>query len=1043
MVRRRAALGSKKIYAAVDCEKMEYPSDDESMMVYEDQLMLEEAEASQTGCRPPSFSVLNYEPPPPEIRRPYRPFSRPHNQHQMPGSPMTPVPNWTPPPLPKTVQRAYAQQQQQQQHANKRPRSLLMPPSTPSSSPASAPIASDQYVDGHLPIDPSNDQATLDRLQQFLLPCERAQQLQNQQRPDGQEVTSKDLSLPMLTPAFQQLSDEGVLKVLDMLRDFFLLDESAQCGDDIFQLFYGRVFNNDLKESAATIDAHTKFLKILIGNVVMQLTCRTSLKYNQRLDLQRSVGQIITCCEHCSEARLAMAHLREVHSPQWTVGMSIFNNMIWTDAEANKSYNDFQKAMHRIFSICYHRRLMHIGTRVYEPLMLNGVYVHYYRFWGGIDELFSDMFNASQTCNDASLFLKVSTSHDKIVKVLSITSHFCFPILRKQRRYHAFRNGLYDISDDIFHEFDDSGSNRVPESAIACCFHDSEFNYYPELSPKGKIPGTERSALFPNSCPEDPLQWRDGTAFPPNTDEELGDSPDHDFMRIPTPLFDKILDHQWCKRPPPNTPEADVFVEETDVGDPNLVKRYFWANLGRMLHELNSKERCQLMMFLKGAAGSGKSTVMNVVNHWYDPEDVATITPEMEKGFGLEAVADKLLCILAEIDRTHKLATSDIKAMIVGDVVLVRRKNKLAQSFVWKVPCLGFGNENPPWKDDRGAMSRRMWLFFFNVKVLNADMKLEENIIAQELANVLLKANRAYLSFVTMLDQFPSMPVSTYWPEYFNKTRREYSEEVNPFESFLSSAYVKFDKDFYVPLTTFRQIFVLYCKNSLGLQVIPRWQESMFREPLIKRKIQITKVIFVFLGWMGVCIILTLVVSRFQIQSRIYPRDRFLPVTDQYLHGLDAVHINPDGNDNGSASANGFNGGPASPAARTAPSTPITSSASNSASSSNNLANSRSGSRPPSIRKLTKMNEFFVAFERIFPKGTLSERTLCLHQHHTRKMPHDCKLIANCFMEDITAFIASLRMEDAPDEENIHNAENLLREASGMMEQERDSANDE
>ena len=57
-----------------------------------------------------------------------------------------------------------------------------------------------------------------------------------------------------------------------------------------------------------------------------------------------------------------------------------------------------------------------------------------------------------------------------------------------------------------------------------------------------------------------------------------------------------------------------------------------------------------MLPFLKGAASSGKSTILTrVCRGLYEPADVGTLSNNIERKFGLSALHDKLLFIGPEI----------------------------------------------------------------------------------------------------------------------------------------------------------------------------------------------------------------------------------------------------------------------------------------------------------------------------------------------------------------------------------------------------------
>lgn len=127
-----------------------------------------------------------------------------------------------------------------------------------------------------------------------------------------------------------------------------------------------------------------------------------------------------------------------------------------------------------------------------------------------------------------------------------------FPELKKKRGVFSFENGIYFINHpdesgkhmDFWHEF---GTTPKPPSSIVACRHfNCEFNNYPEI--------------------------------------EL-----HEWEKVPTPNFDKIINYQFCKE--------EQFKE---------IVKWMYIFIGKMLYPVGELERWQIMPYLHGIAGSGK-----------------------------------------------------------------------------------------------------------------------------------------------------------------------------------------------------------------------------------------------------------------------------------------------------------------------------------------------------------------------------------------------------------------------------------------------------
>ena len=83
--------------------------------------------------------------------------------------------------------------------------------------------------------------------------------------------------------------------------------------------------------------------------------------------------------------------------------------------------------------------------------------------------------------------------------------------------------------------------------------------------------------------------------------------------------------------------------------------------------------------------------------------------------------------------------------MISGEPVSIARKNKVAVADEnWTVPVLGATNIYPDYKDESGAISRRILVAHFMTLVTARDTKLLDRIVQGELVVVLLRCLDQY-----------------------------------------------------------------------------------------------------------------------------------------------------------------------------------------------------------------------------------------------------------------------------------------------------------
>ena len=250
---------------------------------------------------------------------------------------------------------------------------------------------------------------------------------------------------------------------------------------------------------------------------------------------------------------------------------------------------------------------------------------------------------------------------------------------------------------------------------------------------------------------------------------------------IPTPHLDSILNHQRF--------EPDV-------------KRWVYIMLGRLLYPVGHKDNWQIIMYLFGAAGTGKSTILNdVAAKFYETEDVGQLSSNCEQTFALSAFADKFLFLAPELTTSLRLSQAELQQIISGEETTINRKFQTASSGRWTVPGALAGNQLPSWHDNAGSMQRRILLLAFEYVVTNGDTYLAQKL-AKEMPRILLKCNRAYLEAIA---EYGHQDVWSVLPPYFKQTRSEMAQTTNALEAFLASTSVRLGADERVPFNEFKK----------------------------------------------------------------------------------------------------------------------------------------------------------------------------------------------------------------------------------------------
>lgn len=336
----------------------------------------------------------------------------------------------------------------------------------------------------------------------------------------------------------------------------------------------------------------------------------------------------------------------------------------------------------------------------------------------------------------------------------------------------------------------------------------------------------------------------------------------NNWKEIPTLNLQSIIDYQFKKN-----------------SEYEEISRWLYVFLGRMLYNLNELDYWQVMVFLKGMAGSGKSTIITkIVKEFYDPEDVGQLSNDGEKIFGLSAFYDKKIFIAPEIKADFSLPQAQFQGMISGEDISVSIKNKTARTIAWNTPGIMAGNEVPNFTDNSGSVSRRLVVFDFLRKV---DKKVSDPMLGKkllkELPYIIRKSNLAYLEAIKL---YGKKDVWLFLPNYFKKTQEEMSEKTNSLLSFLNSGNIIFDSNVYIHERVFKKEFNNFCReNNLGTK---KFDSDFYSGPFIdaseKNSVEIK------------------VVNRVK---KLYPRNSYgKRIHGSFILGIDFINNDSDNDEN-------------------------------------------------------------------------------------------------------------------------------------------------
>lgn len=150
----------------------------------------------------------------------------------------------------------------------------------------------------------------------------------------------------------------------------------------------------------------------------------------------------------------------------------------------------------------------------------------------------------------------------------------------------------------------------------------------------------------------------------------------------------------------------------------------FWllAMLGRALYHYGQLDKWHLASYFTGLAGTGKSTLIDIILSIYDRQDTGIIGTQ--EGFALQILTPATYLIaMPEIKTDFKMAQTQFQQIATGELVTINRKHTGQLKAIIPVSMFMAGNTLAlTWCDNSGSIQRRIMLFYFGYKPQSVDM---------------------------------------------------------------------------------------------------------------------------------------------------------------------------------------------------------------------------------------------------------------------------------------------------------------------------------
>ena len=248
---------------------------------------------------------------------------------------------------------------------------------------------------------------------------------------------------------------------------------------------------------------------------------------------------------------------------------------------------------------------------------------------------------------------------------------------------------------------------------------------------------------------------------------------------IPTPNYDKILSAQKYS------------FDQIDKNDWKTSEaKQMNAMLGRMLFDVKELDGWEVMFYLLGSPGTGKSTIINtVIEGMYDREDVGILEPNVETTFGMSQMASKYVILASEMGGSQNLNQNQFQKIISGEKVSLAVKHKDAKVVSVRAHLLAAGNELPNYKDQGGALARRFFVapFMERLDPIKRDSELSSRL--EEERGAILQA--LIRSYHELRNKWGNKSINSWQLDKFKTASELVQMESNSLFAFLKSDSVK------------------------------------------------------------------------------------------------------------------------------------------------------------------------------------------------------------------------------------------------------------
>lgn len=384
--------------------------------------------------------------------------------------------------------------------------------------------------------------------------------------------------------------------------------------------------------------------------------------------------------------------------------------------------------------------------------------------WSNIDDFVEMELNSNRDAKWYNLAQQSMISRAHLKGRLKDCVESQFPVIREfDKHVLAFRNLVYSTFYEGEVRYWVYGENRIPRDLVAINFIDEEMNL----------------ELLPTSLQAQDFLSSETHAFYRQRQERL-----QDFEVNPcSSAWNRVIRHlpTYCKL------LKDQFFDEPDC---ELIMQNLTAIMGRSWFWLNEVDHYELLFFVHGPGGSGKSSFLELVHNAYScdaPRDFAGTIEcdnQNQKDFALSPLFDKAIVIITENnEKMMAISQRTLVKAVTGEAIScpVKHQNDPVCG-KWRVPLILGGNAMMHFSE-QGQFYRRIFCAQFRYVIAEPDGELKKKL-AQEFPLIF------HLSTMCLLDLIKKTGPKSLWSDtvrksgvvspYFFRIRESVRDEMHP-----------------------------------------------------------------------------------------------------------------------------------------------------------------------------------------------------------------------------------------------------------------------